>query len=82
MNDVNLKIEYFHRTISQSGSAFAFWATQFLPRMAADGFAKELGCKTEDSKSLVECLRSKTVDEIAVVSKAMMQNVSFVSIFE
>jgi hypothetical protein len=54
----------FHGAYSGSGTALCPWAFQPKPRENAMKLGKLLGCPTENSKALVDCLRNKDPDEI------------------
>ncbi|KAB0797793.1 hypothetical protein PPYR_08786 [Photinus pyralis] len=57
----------FNNAISQSGTAFNFWAFRDTNAAVEDGkvLAKHFGCSTEDHYRMVECLQS--VDAKAIV---------------
>ncbi|CAL8073937.1 unnamed protein product [Orchesella dallaii] len=48
----------FHRAIMQSGNIFCPWAHTRSPGNQAMGFGKSLGCPTDNTTVLVECLRN------------------------
>jgi carboxylesterase type B len=54
----------FHSAIAQSGSAHNFWAYSYNPAATAFEFGKFLECDITSSKTLVECLKEKTVQEL------------------
>ncbi|XP_067208422.1 venom carboxylesterase-6-like [Linepithema humile] len=57
---------FFHRAISQSGTFYNPW-TLMPPgsgKKNAETLAKHLKCSTENSKKLIECLRTKNAREI------------------
>lgn len=56
----------FHRGISQSGNFYNPWtlASPGIAKMRAMTLGKNLGCSIENSKELIECLRTKSAEEI------------------
>jgi len=56
----------FHRGISQSGNFYNPWTltSPGIARMRAMTLGKHLGCSTENSKDLIECLQTKSAEEI------------------
>uniref|UniRef100_A0A1B6FLE1 Carboxylic ester hydrolase n=1 Tax=Cuerna arida TaxID=1464854 RepID=A0A1B6FLE1_9HEMI len=54
----------FHRGISVSGSAFCPWVFAENSRMKANMLADSIQCPTNDSNSLLECLRRKPAESI------------------
>jgi carboxylesterase type B len=56
-----LPVGLFHHAISQSGSAINSWALDENPRKKAFILGEVLGCRTNDSKKLVEFLRTVSV---------------------
>ncbi|KAG5328877.1 ESTF Esterase, partial [Acromyrmex heyeri] len=56
----------FHRGISQSGNFYNPWTltSPGIARMRAMTLGKHLECNTENSKDLVECLQTKSAEEI------------------
>ncbi|CAL8091977.1 unnamed protein product [Orchesella dallaii] len=59
----------FHRAISQSGTAFCNMGEIPLvnPVLTVQEVGKELNCSTDTTTQLLECLRTKTAAELAVV---------------
>jgi len=47
----------FHRAVALSGSALAWWANVPHPRATAFSLGEKLGCSSESSSNLLECLR-------------------------
>lgn len=47
----------FHRAISQSGTSLCSWTQQTRPREKAFQLGNFLGCPTDDSSSLITCLK-------------------------
>jgi len=69
----------FHRAIAQSGSALCTWVAEdaAVARTKAFRLAKALGCKTSDSKELVEFLMKVPAQQlIEATEKALTENVS------
>uniref|UniRef100_A0A4D5R9B5 Carboxylic ester hydrolase n=1 Tax=Scolopendra viridis TaxID=118503 RepID=A0A4D5R9B5_SCOVI len=54
----------FHRAIAMSGSALCSWARQKVPLYWSKKLGEDIGCPTESSCELVNCLRQKPVEEI------------------
>lgn len=54
----------FHRAIAQSGSALCEWALEREPLQFAREVAQTVGCPTDNSIDLVECLRRTHYSEI------------------
>ncbi|XP_011864448.1 PREDICTED: esterase E4 [Vollenhovia emeryi] len=56
----------FHRGISQSGTFYNPWTltSPGVAKRRAMFLGKNLGCSTEKSKDLIECLRTKSAEEI------------------
>lgn len=59
-----LSKDLFRGAIAQSGSVFSPWAFQKDPRPWAIRLGSEVQCPTNDSTSLVDCLRFKSVQDI------------------
>ncbi|XP_037068914.1 cholinesterase-like [Pollicipes pollicipes] len=57
--------------VSQSGSASAFWALGDRQRSLALHFAAELGCPSEDSWAVVECVRHAPAADIMRVLESL-----------
>jgi len=55
----------FHRVIAQSGCFLNPWATHSKPKYFSETLAKKLGCPTENTNALVDCLKEKDALEIA-----------------
>jgi carboxylesterase type B len=53
-----------HRAVALSGSPLNSWALQYRPKELFQKFASNANCTRGTTKSTVECLRSKGVDEI------------------
>ena len=62
----------FSRVIAQSGSALNFWTIQQTNKTQAEAFATALGCN--DLKTVTECLRKKTVQDILKWQNAHMSS--------
>ncbi|XP_033212485.1 venom carboxylesterase-6-like [Belonocnema kinseyi] len=62
----------FHRGISQSGTALSPWALNKpgLAKKQAKKLAKLLECPTDDSKELLQCLRTKNHIDIIATDRA------------
>lgn len=56
--------DLFQNAISQSGSSFCPWGLQKNPKWAAETLGTYLDCSSDSSESLVDCLKSKTPQEI------------------
>lgn len=54
----------FHSAILQSGCALNPWAMSNYPRDMSLRYGKNIGCPTDTSAKLLDCLRSKTTEEI------------------
>ncbi|XP_077262131.1 carboxylic ester hydrolase [Temnothorax americanus] len=56
----------FHRGISQSGNFYNPWTltSPGFARKRALTLGKHIGCSSENSKELIECLRTKSAEEI------------------
>ncbi|XP_043843982.1 carboxylesterase 4A-like [Dromiciops gliroides] len=61
----------FHRAISQSGTALIKIFISYEPLKIAKRIAKAANCDTNSTQALVQCLRSKTEQEIQKVSDEM-----------
>ncbi|XP_037069411.1 venom carboxylesterase-6-like [Pollicipes pollicipes] len=61
----------FHRAVSQSGGASAFWALGDRQRPLALHFAAELGCPSEESRAVLECVRRAPAADIMRVLGAL-----------
>ncbi|XP_037092580.1 cocaine esterase-like [Pollicipes pollicipes] len=66
----------FHRAVSQSGGASACYAVGGRQRPLALHFAAELGCPSEHSRAVLECVRRASVDDIMRVLGALGPSVS------
>jgi len=69
----------FHRAIAQSGSALCPWAAEnsALARTKAFRLGEVLGCKTSDSKELVEFLMKVPAQHLTeMTEKALTEEVS------
>ena len=62
----------FSRVIAQSGSALNFWAVHKPNKTQAERFATALGCN--DLKTVTECLRKKSVQDILKWQKALISD--------
>ncbi|XP_014603712.1 PREDICTED: venom carboxylesterase-6 [Polistes canadensis] len=62
----NLSKGLFHRAISQSGTAHCPWTLtrQGTAKIKAQSVGKLVNCPTDDSKALIECLRTKDAYDI------------------
>ncbi|XP_063991353.1 uncharacterized protein LOC135169897 [Diachasmimorpha longicaudata] len=58
----------FHRAISESGTAINSWSYSppRFTRSHARRLARELGCSTETSQKILECLRTKNASTITI----------------
>lgn len=54
----------FHSVIQQSGCALNPWAMSKYPKNMALRFGANVGCPTESSANFLNCLQTKTTDEI------------------
>lgn len=54
----------FKRIIAQSGSVLAQWAQEYHPQELFEEFVEEVGCTSPNYEKIVECLRSKTTEEL------------------
>jgi para-nitrobenzyl esterase len=54
----------FHRAIMQSGFASFRWRSQVDAQQQGEQFAAALGCTQSDPALLLECLRSKTLNQV------------------
>ncbi|GAB6028662.1 hypothetical protein CHUAL_004490 [Chamberlinius hualienensis] len=61
----------FHGAIGESGSALCSWSLQKYPLDYATQLAQGVNCSTASTTEIVECLRSKTVDEIVEAAWAL-----------
>lgn len=69
----------FHRAIAQSGSALCPWAAEdpAVARTKAFRLGEALGCKTSDSKELVEFLMKVPAQQLTEgTEKALTEEVS------
>ncbi|XP_023242067.1 neuroligin-4, X-linked-like isoform X1 [Centruroides sculpturatus] len=62
--DGNRKAGLFHRAILQSGSALSPWSIAHDAHTYTRHLARILGCPTEESLPLVECMRQRPVTDI------------------
>jgi len=62
----------FARVISQSGAAFHFWAMNHEPRQQSLRLGKLLGCPTEDTKEMVQCLKNVEASAIVDIHREIM----------
>jgi carboxylesterase type B len=68
----------FHRAIAMSGAVLNPWALVEAPRDRAFRLGAVLGCKTTDSKELVEFLRTVSARQLVEeVGKAQTPEVRF-----
>jgi len=58
----------FHSVIAQSGSPLSIWASDKTPVKSAQRYAQTLNCPTTTSKAMVDCLRTKSWQELATQS--------------
>lgn len=54
----------FHRAIAESGSSICPWAMIDDPLFYAQALAEKMGCPTNDTTELVECLREQDPEEV------------------
>lgn len=73
---LNALLGLFHKAISQSGSAIKPWSFVSKPAEQARLFGEKLQCPTNDSISLVRCL--KGLDSTSIVMAHWDYLVSFV----
>ena len=69
----------FHRAIAQSGTSLCPWAAEdpAVARTKAFRLGKALGCKTSDSKELVEFLMKVPAQELTeMTEKVLTEEVS------
>ncbi|CAG2066029.1 unnamed protein product, partial [Timema podura] len=55
---------YFQRAIVMSGSVFSPWSRVEDPSKCSRAIARSLGCLAETSRAILQCLRSKSVEEL------------------
>ncbi|KAF4526363.1 hypothetical protein B566_EDAN014101 [Ephemera danica] len=60
----------FHRAIAQSGSAYSYWAVDKKPEENSRAVAANVGCRQQDPKELIECLRQVDVVDLITASNA------------
>ncbi|XP_078603964.1 neuroligin-4, X-linked-like [Branchiostoma floridae x Branchiostoma japonicum] len=59
---------YFLQAILQSGASTSPWAVllpEYEPQKYTDKLAKQMGCSTQSTQELVDCLREKTAEEVS-----------------
>ncbi|XP_037068517.1 LOW QUALITY PROTEIN: acylcarnitine hydrolase-like [Pollicipes pollicipes] len=66
----------FHRAVSQSGSASSCWALGGQQRLLALHLAAELGCPSEESRAVLECVRRAPAADIMRVLGALASSTS------
>jgi len=54
----------FRRAIVESGSLHSPWAFQYAPQESAADLGRRLGCPTSPAAYLVQCLRSKSAEDV------------------
>lgn len=61
----------FHRGISNSGTVLNLWSLEMNPRTKTDKIAKEIGCPTNNTNDLVDCLKQRPTNQLlkAVIRK-------------
>lgn len=62
----------FHSAILQSGCALNPWAMSKYPKDMALRFGTNVGCPTDASVNLLNCLRTKTTDEVLNAMEALV----------
>lgn len=70
--------ELFNRVILQSGSAFCHWSYAENIAQKTKHVANMLGCPTNDSVDIVECLRSRPGTSITKSLADFMVNIFFI----
>nr|CAD7407532.1 unnamed protein product [Timema cristinae] len=55
---------YFQRAIVMSGSVLSPWSRVEDPSKSSRAIARSLGCLAETSRTILQCLRSKSVEEL------------------
>nr|CAD7201584.1 unnamed protein product [Timema douglasi] len=55
---------YFQRAIVMSGSVLSPWSRVEDPSKCSRAIARSLGCLAETSRTILQCLRSKSVEEL------------------
>ncbi|XP_078699045.1 neuroligin-4, X-linked-like [Branchiostoma floridae x Branchiostoma belcheri] len=63
-----LSRDYFYLAILQSGASTSPWAVllpEYEPQKYTEELAKQMGCSTQSTQELVDCLREKTAEEIS-----------------
>ncbi len=63
--------DHFNAAIMQSGSSFDYWALTENPNKLTQHLAHTLGCAVESSNSIIDCLKTKSVEEIVVAQHNM-----------
>ncbi|XP_066288355.1 neuroligin-4, X-linked-like [Branchiostoma lanceolatum] len=62
-----LSRDYFQQAILQSGASTSPWAVllpEYEPQKYTEELARQMGCSTQSSQELVDCLKEKTAEEI------------------
>ena len=72
---------YIQRILTMSGSVMAPWARQPNPRENARRFAHKLSCYSNNSKLLLDCLQSKSMEEIIDTVDDMIRDGNSSAIF-
>ena len=54
----------FHKAVSMSGSALCWWASIKRPFEKAKKLARLLECPQDDNAKMVECLKSKSMEQL------------------
>ena len=64
----------FHRAIAQSGTALCSWVVEdpAIARTKAFRLGKALGCKTSDSKELVEFLMNVPAQQLTEMTERVL----------
>ncbi|KAK6622623.1 hypothetical protein RUM43_008465 [Polyplax serrata] len=65
----------FHRAIAQSGVCHNSWGLARKPRESAFKLAEYLGCKTNDEKKVLECLKAATPMDLVKYAKHILHDV-------
>ncbi|KAJ6631273.1 Venom carboxylesterase-6, partial [Pseudolycoriella hygida] len=63
----------FHSAIMQSGSSLNPWAMSKHPKEMASRYGENVGCSTSDSTSFLDCLKTKTTNEILDAMESLTQ---------
>jgi carboxylesterase type B len=67
-----IRIGLFHRAISQSGTGMHFWVMNHNPKPQALRLGAQVGCPTNDTKSMITCMKSLHPSAIVGVHTEVM----------